>query len=834
MDVLPTLLVTRADSFNPHRNNRQRVAPKSMVRIRVLSSANNVTAFDVSPDFAPQLTAVLSIVAVATALLCTACVLCRQRRLRRRQAAYKIPSETQWLPFAASPAVASSATGLAVWALLVADGSSAVLEMRLDGGTVESAELCPSLYPLFVVAGCAAVFFALGCACVPGTDVLHGSFARSSESGDNSCGTEGDAEGDGDANSTEGVAGRSHASGLMQMMRDMSGSSGGDDESCSIDGEVHSPLCSAAASTVGRLDNAETGAHLFLAKAEVDEDTEGSEGLPTRASTSDSYMSSGGAPKVQRAVVFTDIKGGAMLWSELPAAMPAAVAAYTALVRQLAAEHNGTEVKQLGDSFMLVFDEQLPAVRFGLDLTEQAVKCEWPEAILAHASCKEIRAADETVVFRGPRLRIGISYGLVRRDAHAGGSLDFYGKAVQHAATLEARGAAGAVTIASDVAGDVAAALAGMDTVVLPSAAYHVLLPRALCGRQEAVEDEMAACGLDVAEGRGDMLRVNSTFTLSSRAHSLVSEVSEASASTSAQLSPSSVSGTRRRGPRAAGRAGAGSAPELKGTLTRLSGLSVGRIELWAHEVHGAAAAGPADRMGHALDAVVQALHSTSGQIIAVLGAGIAVWWPERGASAGCADMPALFPGLIRATLRQGSTGVSSHVGIALGTCLYGTVGPKRLALIGAPVVLSGLLAQTAIEIDVVGLVCCKTRPPWCPALRPIDTWATLDDGRNYVVYETAAHAGGPHPLPATDVVASLFCPVSPSNTQGSRKPSDATVPAGWSAVYHAAYEKGDSAAVKDLATEDGDRILMLVASLLENRSHLRPPLHPKLLSSNW
>ena len=66
------------------------------------------------------------------------------------------------------------------------------------------------------------------------------------------------------------------------------------------------------------------------------------------------------------ALLFTDIEGSTGLWEDQPAMMETAVDQHHRLMRDLIQEHNGYEVKTIGDSFMIAFKSLADAVTFAL------------------------------------------------------------------------------------------------------------------------------------------------------------------------------------------------------------------------------------------------------------------------------------------------------------------------------------------------------------------------------------------------------------------------------------------------------------------------------------
>ena len=79
-------------------------------------------------------------------------------------------------------------------------------------------------------------------------------------------------------------------------------------------------------------------------------------------------------------IVFTDVEGSSALVRDLgeERARPL-LRRHDAIVRELAADHAGTEVERAGDSFMLAFRTASQAVAFALDLQEALAAEPWPD-----------------------------------------------------------------------------------------------------------------------------------------------------------------------------------------------------------------------------------------------------------------------------------------------------------------------------------------------------------------------------------------------------------------------------------------------------------------------
>ena len=74
------------------------------------------------------------------------------------------------------------------------------------------------------------------------------------------------------------------------------------------------------------------------------------------------------------AILFTDIEASTSLWETQPVAMEKAVDEHHKLMRDLIHDHNGYEVKTIGDSFMVVFKSLTDAVTMALRLQVELLR----------------------------------------------------------------------------------------------------------------------------------------------------------------------------------------------------------------------------------------------------------------------------------------------------------------------------------------------------------------------------------------------------------------------------------------------------------------------------
>ena len=142
------------------------------------------------------------------------------------------------------------------------------------------------------------------------------------------------------------------------------------------------------------------------------------------------------------AIVFTDITQATELWELFPSEMETALATHDEIARELMEECEGYEVKTLGDSFMVAFEDPVLAVDFMMRLQTRLLRAEWPEAMLQHAACR-----CQGDYFRGLRVRCGCHVGpAVISETHQGG-YDYTGTSVNLASRVSDCGEGGQVII---------------------------------------------------------------------------------------------------------------------------------------------------------------------------------------------------------------------------------------------------------------------------------------------------------------------------------------------------------------------------------------------------
>ena len=183
------------------------------------------------------------------------------------------------------------------------------------------------------------------------------------------------------------------------------------------------------------------------------------------------------------AIAFTDIESSTALWARAPREMGPAIDLHHLLIRQVVKRHGGYEVKTIGDSFMVAFEDPAACVRFCADVQiALAQSSAWPQSpkqwtdlfsslyesiALEHASSMKGHPSDATgndsSLWSGLRVRIGAHYGqgLIKFDDAAKG-YDYYGSVVNAAARIESVAHGGQTVVSRELYA--AACAAGLDS----------------------------------------------------------------------------------------------------------------------------------------------------------------------------------------------------------------------------------------------------------------------------------------------------------------------------------------------------------------------------------
>ena len=445
---------------------------------------------------------------------------------------------------------------------------------------------------------------------------------------------------------------------------------------------------------------------------------------------------------VSAAVVFTDINNSTSIWESSPDGMRRALKMHNQIVRSSIATYKGTEVKTLGDAFMVVFDSVHDAVNFGLSIQKELLSAEWPKDLLALHYCS--RSEDGS--WGGLTVRVGIDYGACDIETNVlTGKRDFFGNTVNKAARLEASCVGGAVCITegafSQVGGD------------LPAVGNPCVIE---FGRAQlkGVKEETSLLFLIPSTLLLRAPQIEASFPEMKRRFGIEEVSTESSQGKRRCVLMSHDKGIEKGHER------------FKEKLQKFRAAVIGHVELrfgggilTDHE-------DPVPLVREGLSTVSDATHRTGGQIITVLGASISFGWtPLQGHSAHGvhAENAFRFVSLLYNN-RRGWFDVQYYAGLCMGPVLWGNVGAggqRFVTSVGPAVCLAVLLSRSAMDLGAFclhasllagGSPLLASAVHGLPLARPVDEW-TIEGERKIVVYEVSdksaiaeAANGGPSP----------------------------------------------------------------------------------------
>eukprot|EP00756_Hemistasia_phaeocysticola_P036393 Hpha_TRINITY_DN16640_c1_g1::TRINITY_DN16640_c1_g1_i2::g.183719::m.183719 len=229
-------------------------------------------------------------------------------------------------------------------------------------------------------------------------------------------------------------------------------------------------------------------------------------------------------------MVFSDIQSSTALWESYPDAMYQALRTHNATLRQVAWEHQGYEVKIIGDALMLAFAKAQNAVMFGAEAQLKLVQSEWPSTLCEHPLCRRVEGSQGVPLWHGVRVRIGINWGPVQAELNpVNGRFDFFGTTVNTASRVEAAlrhgGLTGVTKAVLDAVGHQAMGTfftASLGDRELKGVSHpvpmYVVLPQHLAGRWAELQDLLlapppVAVAAPVGDGWGGEVNVAMVFT---------------------------------------------------------------------------------------------------------------------------------------------------------------------------------------------------------------------------------------------------------------------------------------------------------------------------------
>eukprot|EP00756_Hemistasia_phaeocysticola_P021376 Hpha_TRINITY_DN15771_c2_g1::TRINITY_DN15771_c2_g1_i1::g.40696::m.40696 len=419
------------------------------------------------------------------------------------------------------------------------------------------------------------------------------------------------------------------------------------------------------------------------------------------------------APRGLIALVFTDIVGSTRLWELSPVSMAEALELHNDLARDLIAKHRGYEVKTIGDSFMIAFDDPCNAVLFAVRFQDGLLAVRWPEdpafddfAMRWRKACDE----DGTVVWNGIAVRCGVSYGECQHETNPmTHRIDYRGRYVNLAARLEGAAPHGLVLI-SDECSHAITGLREVSVEALPARELRglgtvsmclVLTPRLFARWQiyrhkDLIAPRRGNNPLLSGLGRHDSVIVSEAG--SSEIHSSVR--SDSVRSVSPRASDLGVRLSKRHG-----------------TIAVAANLDFGQSVAPIPDRYALSMA-----VSTAVRLVISGAMRFQGMVQSLQGASCLVFWNVTSPCADHRSQAVAFGSLISTSDRR------IHMGIGSGEFFDGSVGLARHrfhSAFGLPVLLADALARVVTDY---GIRCAAVFVPETPAgqmrsLRPVDIW---------------------------------------------------------------------------------------------------------------
>ena len=532
------------------------------------------------------------------------------------------------------------------------------------------------------------------------------------------------------------------------------------------------------------------------------------------------------------AMVFTDIQGSTQLWEKHPTGMKTALKVHNEVIRRCIEVNEGYEVKTIGDAYMVAFDKANSAVNFGLEVQKMLHGADWPEDIMRESHCKR----DDTQMFAGLRIRIGINFGEVDLDFNpVNGRYDYFGHTVNKASRIEAMGVAGAVTCSQEVLDEVyesrgeldetgsqrysvnsnmgdlsslkqPASLYALGSMELKGVAHRcslsVILPVSLIGRATYVKEEIKS------------KREKQTNGIAASEHHVIDAIDRRSSGAS-KLTKQNSGGAYRAHSRL---------QKQQTKFERKANVTVGRIAIF---LDGLEHPETVMKANEAMSKVMSCLERSDGTIVSVLACSVAAGWNTSRSCAAHLDFSFRFLRLLKTSVQDRVEFYNCFaVGLCSGSVLYGNVGnhmQKFITIVGSAVKVSGHLSSSAAQLGVYCLHAAipgeapsaYTDPNLCKLCRPVDTWPIVNKMTEIRVFQAKTEAASVVPTdwqPATLEDGQEMAQIVTQQNWG------------WSDDYADAFDKKDHFKISTYGSKD-DETLLEVAKHLQNGTHLRPPV---------
>ncbi|KAF4956941.1 hypothetical protein FSARC_11420 [Fusarium sarcochroum] len=157
------------------------------------------------------------------------------------------------------------------------------------------------------------------------------------------------------------------------------------------------------------------------------------------------------APTGNVSIVFTDIKNSTNLWEMYPSAMRSAIKLHNEVMRRQLRRIGGYEVKTEGDAFMVSFPTATSALLWTFAVQMQLLDVNWPAEVLNSVSCQPVYDKDNSLIFKGLSVRMGIHFGdCVSETDPVTRRMDYFGPMVNKASRISAVADGGQITVSTD------------------------------------------------------------------------------------------------------------------------------------------------------------------------------------------------------------------------------------------------------------------------------------------------------------------------------------------------------------------------------------------------
>ncbi|KAF1738839.1 Adenylate cyclase [Beauveria bassiana] len=157
------------------------------------------------------------------------------------------------------------------------------------------------------------------------------------------------------------------------------------------------------------------------------------------------------APTGNVSIVFTDIKNSTNLWEMYSSAMRSGIKLHNEVMRRQLRRIGGYEVKTEGDAFMVSFPTATSALLWCFAVQNELLEVTWPSEILSSMSGQPVYDKDNTLIFKGLSVRMGIHFGdCVSETDPVTRRMDYFGPMVNKASRISAVADGGQITVSSD------------------------------------------------------------------------------------------------------------------------------------------------------------------------------------------------------------------------------------------------------------------------------------------------------------------------------------------------------------------------------------------------